>query len=288
MVIHAKALQAMAFLCYSQGDNPTAYKAGEKCIALVRQLNEPQMLATVLAFSGSARLFEGDYATGRKEIEEAVALSHSGDDKYTQGMALGMMAQVEMILNHDMKAAEAYEQRALALTREISGTWTSLMMYFGIGRGAMFRGDYAVARERFAYCLPLFEEMQDEHRTNMIHSELAHMDRYEGKLQQAEETYRKTIVVWQKIGHRAAVAHQLECFAFLAKAHEEPERALRLLGAAEFLRERINIHMQPLERKEYERHVAELRAMIAEDEFRTLWADGRSMSMDEAVAFALA
>lgn len=288
MIIRAKALQAMAFLYYSQGDNPNAYKAGEKCATFARQLDDPQMLAMVLAFSGSARLFEGDFANGRKQIEEAVALTRSGNDKYAQGMALGMMAQVQMIVNHDLKAAKEYEQRALALTREISGTWTSLMMYFGIGRGAMFRGDYAVARERFAYCLPLFEEMKDEHRTNMIHSELAHMDRYEGKLQQAEGVYRRTIVVWQRLGHRAAVAHQLECFAFLAKAHEEPERALRLLGAAEILRERINIHMQPLERKEYDRHVADLRAMIAEDEFRTLWAEGRSMSMDEAVAFALA
>jgi hypothetical protein len=151
----------------------------------------------------------------------------------------------------------------------------------------MFRGDYTLARERFLYCLPLFEEMKDQHRTNMIHSELAHMDRYEGKLQQAEETYRQTIVFWQKIGHRAAVAHQLECFAFLAKAHEEPERALRLLGAAEILRERINIHMNPPEREEYKREVADLHAMLADDEFRKLWAEGRSMSMDEAVAFAL-
>jgi len=288
MIIHARAFQAMAFLCYSQGDNQKAYKAGERCIAYARQLDDPQMLATVLAFSGSARLFEGDFVTGRKEIEEAVALTRLGDDKYVQGMALGMMAQVEMIVNHDLKAAEKYEQRALILTREISGTWTSLMMYFGIGRGAMFRGDYAVARERFAYCLPLFEEMKDEHRMNMIHSELAHMDRYEGKLQQAEDAYRQTIIVWQKIGHRAAVAHQLECFAFLAKAHEESERALRLLGAAEILRERINIHMQPLERREYEREVTDLRASMSEDEFKTLWAEGRSMSMDEAIAFALA
>jgi hypothetical protein len=197
------------------------------------------------------------------------------------------MAQAEMIINHNTKAAEEYERQAMELTSEMAGTWTDLMLYFGTGRGAMFRGDYAIARERFAYCLPLFLEMKDEHRANMIHSELAHMDRYEGKLQQALDTYRKTIVVWQKLGHRAAVAHQLECFAYLAKAQEEPEHALLLLGAAESLRERINIHMQPHEHDEYDREVSDLRASINEHPFRTLWGQGRALTMDEAVELAL-
>jgi non-specific serine/threonine protein kinase len=287
MMIHARAFQAMAFLCYSQGDNPNAYQAADKCISFARQLNDLRMLATSLAFAGSARLFEGDYTTGRKQIEEAMTITIQAGDKFARGMALGMMAQVEMIANHNIQAAVAYEQQALALTREIAGTWTSLMLYFGIGRGAMFRGDYALARERFAYCLPLFEQMKDEHRVNMIHSELAHMDRYEEKLPQAEERYRKTILVWQKLGHRAAVAHQLECFAFLAKVHEEPERALRLLGAAEILREKINIHMQPQERNEYGREVNELHASMTELEFAASWAQGRAMTMDEAIEFAV-
>ena len=287
MIIRAKALQAASFLCYSQGDNINAYKIGNECIALARQLGDVQLLATALAFSGSARLFEGEVEAARSQIEEAVELCRNAGDKFGLGMAYGMMAQVEMMVNHDVQAAVKYEQQALELTTEISNTWTGLMMYFSTGRGAMFRGNYAMARERFAYCLPLFEEMKDEHRVNMIHSEFAHMDRFEGKLQQAEQAYRKTIRVWQKLGHRAAIAHQLECFAFLAKAHEEPERALQLLGAAEILREKINIHMQPPERAEYEREVRDLRAIMTELEFATLWAQGRALTMEQAIDLAL-
>lgn len=245
------------------------------------------MLATVLAFSGSAKLFEGDFETARAQIQEAISVCEAAGDRYGLGLALGMMAQAEMIINRDKEAAEHYEQQALELTNEMSGTWTGLMMYFGTGRGAMYRGEYAIARERFAYCLPLFIEMRDDHRTNMIYSELAHMDRYEGKLQQALQTYRKTIVIWQRLGHRSAVAHQLECFAYIAKAQEELERALILLGAAELLRGRINIHMQPHERQEYERQVAEIHSAIPEIEFKKLWLHGRTLTMEQAIAFAL-
>jgi tetratricopeptide (TPR) repeat protein len=287
MMIRAKAFQAAAFLSYSQGDNPNARRAGNQCIALARQLGDIRMLAVALSFSSSARLFEGDFANARVEVEEAVAISRQAGERLGLGIALAMMAQFEMIANHNIQAAGQYEQQALALTRDIAGKWTNLMLYFGTGRSAMFRRDYEMARERFAYCLPLFEEIRDEHRVNMIHSEFAHMDRYQGNYQQAEKAYRKTILIWQKLGHRAAVAHQLECFAFIAKALEEPARALRLLGAAEILREKINIQMQPLERVEYESEVTGLRAMKSENEFKNYWAQGRALSMDEAVDLAL-
>jgi predicted ATPase/class 3 adenylate cyclase len=287
MLIRAKALQAAAFLSFSQGDNPNAYKAGSECIVLARQLDDIQMLAVALSFSASAKLFEGDIEIARAQIEEAIAICQNTGEKFGLAMAYGMKAQMEMMVNHDLNAAEAYEQKALEMTDEIAATWTGLMMYFATARGAIYRRDYAIARERLMYCLPFFIEMKDEHRVNMVNSEFAHMDRYEGKFHEAEERYRKTIRIWQKLGHRAAVAHQLECIAFLAKVHEEPERALHLLGAAEILREKIKIQMQPPEREEYESEVADLRASVTEQEFTRLWAQGRALTMEQAIQLAL-
>jgi hypothetical protein len=100
-------------------------------------------------------------------------------------------------------------------------------------------------------------------------------------------SYHETIKEWQRMGHRSAVAHQLECLAFIAKSLEQTEKATRLLGAAEALRQKIEIDMTPPEREEYEREVADLKANMDEKEFGSLWADGRSMTMDEAIEFAV-
>jgi hypothetical protein len=89
------------------------------------------------------------------------------------------------------------------------------------------------------------------------------------------------------MGHRSAVAHQLECLAFIAKAIEQPDKAARLLGAAEALRQKINVEMTPPEREEYEKEVADLKANMDGKEFASLWADGRSMEMDQAIELAL-
>jgi hypothetical protein len=46
--------------------------------------------------------------------------------------------------------------------------------------------------------------------------------------------------------------------------------------------------MTPPEREGYEKEIADLKANIDEKEFRSLWAEGRSMRMDEAIELALA
>ena len=86
---------------------------------------------------------------------------------------------------------------------------------------------------------------------------------------------------------RSAVAHQLECFAFIAKAQEQGERAVKLLGSAEALREASNSARTPQERIEYDRELAGLRAGMDEKTFDLLWEEGRSMNMEQAIELAL-
>jgi hypothetical protein len=99
--------------------------------------------------------------------------------------------------------------------------------------------------------------------------------------------YQATLLEWKRLGHRAAVANQLECFAFIAKIHGQPERAAKLFGAAEALREIINIQMTDLERAEYDREVADLKANLDENILASLWLEGRVMTMEQAITYAL-
>ena len=108
-----------------------------------------------------------------------------------------------------------------------------------------------------------------------------------GNLEEALALYKTTLQEWREFGHRGAVAHQLECLAFIAKAQDQGERAVRLMGAAETLREVSSSPMTPNEHTLYDKEVAELRASLDEPEFVALWAEGRTMTMDQAIAYAL-
>jgi hypothetical protein len=64
-------------------------------------------------------------------------------------------------------------------------------------------------------------------------------------------------------------------------------RAARLLGADEANRERIGAFLQPSDTPEYHRIRAEVRAHLDDTAFAAAWAEGRSMTLEQAIAYAL-
>ena len=139
----------------------------------------------------------------------------------------------------------------------------------------MHLGNFDQARENYMVAMNYMQELGANRNVQIIKSDLAHILRYEGNYSQALSAYHETIREWQRFWHRAAIAHQLESTAFIYKALEHTDKATRLLGAAETLREKIKIDMNMQERKEYDK------------EFASLWGEGRSMTMDEAIELAL-
>jgi predicted ATPase/class 3 adenylate cyclase len=287
IMYQAKALNAIGFLGFGQGDNLGSLKAFEDSASLLRQIGEKLMLAQALAYIGIARAFLGNRELAYAAAEEAIALAREVGDKVTLGVALSNMAGVLAITQGDLKMIRPYAEEGIQLLKEARGNWVVAMTVFGFALFTAMQGNYVEARSQFEACIPLFTELRDRHRLAMVHSELAHLERRQGHFAQAKPFYRETIQEWQKIGHRAAIAHELECFAFIAKAQEEDQRAAHLFGAAEILRENINIPMMPTERPEYDREVNDLRANMDEAAFSKAWAEGRALTMEQAIEYAL-
>jgi hypothetical protein len=110
----------------------------------------------------------------------------------------------------------------------------------GLGLNARFEGRLTDAHAYFRKGLEIAQRLKSKIFVLVMESELAHISRESGDLQGANEAYCKTIWKWKGFGQNAAVAHQLESFAFIARQEGEAERAIRLLGAAEALR---NVHV---------------------------------------------
>jgi predicted ATPase/class 3 adenylate cyclase len=286
-LIRAKALIAVGQLRFGQGENFSSLEAFEEAESLLVQIGDKRLLSQVLSAIAMARAFMGQRESAYATVEHALTLAREDGHKISLGMALTNMAGVLTIMQGDRQKAHLYHEEGIQLLREAGGHWLVAMTEFGYGLFMAAQGNYAEARAQFEACLAFFITLKDRHRLCMIHSEFAHLDRREGRFEKAKPLYRETIQEWQKLGHRAAVAHQIECFAFIAKSEEEDERAARLLGAAEALRERINIPMMPTERPEYDREVSDLRANMDEATFVKAWAEGRALTMEQAIEYSL-
>ena len=65
------------------------------------------------------------------------------------------------------------------------------------------------------------------------------------------------------------------------------ERAARLWGAADALREAIGAPLSPFERTELDTHTAAARTALGEEVFAAAWAQGRATPLNEAIEYAL-
>src|SRR5581483_10291255 len=79
----------------------------------------------------------------------------------------------------------------------------------------------------------------------------------------------------------------LELLAAVASAQGQPERAARLFGAAEALRQEIGAPVPPPERAAHASRVSAARAGCDAAAFAAAWAAGRAMRLEEAITYAL-
>jgi len=274
-------------MSFSQGDMRNASAAAATCAGYARQLGDKRLLATVLTFEAASKMMSARFNDVDDIMQEVLSIVDESNDPFAIGMAYGMLGSRMIMAGRDNEESRALVAKGLAALKGGENRFGHTMILFATAMGARFNGRFEEARAGFAPLLPIFHEMGDHHRSNMVRSEMAHMERLEGHHDTAAAMYRETILEWKRLGHRAAVANQFECFAFIARSHAQPERAIKLLGAAEALREIINIHMSEMERVEYEREVSHLKASMDEKMFTSLWTEGRAMTMEQAIQLAL-
>jgi tetratricopeptide (TPR) repeat protein len=283
----ARLLVAMSILSITIGDSQASAMEAEQATTLLRSLGDKWTLAIALAFHTGVKLTTGKFNEAIASIDEALRLAEELGDRYVLGTVMSAASFVEFFVNRDFAKADTFREKASELLREHGSRYSYGLTVLGFGDLLVRQGQFQKAREELNSAMQTMQEIGSTRHIANIKSVLAHVLRREGNYIEAIPAYQETIKEWKRMGQRSAVAHQLECLAFIAKAMEQPDQAARLLGAAEGLRQKIEIDMTPSEREEYEKEVADLKANMDEKVFDSLWKEGRSMTMDEAIDLAL-
>jgi tetratricopeptide (TPR) repeat protein len=151
------------------------------------------------------------------------------------------------------------------------------------------RGTFDRARTLFADGLAYFRTVAgDLHWIAEVLDNLGDLDCDQGNFQGAAANYAEALADWQAIGDIWGVADALTGFAQLAEGVGQPEQGARLLGAADALYEQAGIPLPPHDRINYPKTVAAIRSQLGADAYAHVYGAGRSLTMEQAVAAALA
>jgi hypothetical protein len=261
--------------------------AGET-LAVARESGDPAAIIDALVVGLQIEIMTRDGRQPddlRAAAREALQLATDLDDPGRLSWVQSALAMIEA--REDPAAAEVWMEGATEAARR-SGNPSALAGTLQMrGRVASLTDRQLEAQRWFRGAQAQYEAMGDTRFAMSAQSELAHALRRSGAIDEAEAEYRQSILGWQRTGNRGAVANQLESLAFTAQARGDGPRAARLFGAAEALRESAGDPMTDIERVEYEAEVDRLRGLLDLETFSDAWAEGRRLTSEAAVAFAV-
>ncbi|MGD8585080.1 MAG: adenylate/guanylate cyclase domain-containing protein [Chloroflexota bacterium] len=254
-----------------------------RAVALARELGDQFTLLVALGFFSITTNAKQEFSQEAvRAAEECLALARKLGSAYYKGLALSVLAGYEMQRGNEAIAV-AYLAEAAR-----SGSFMSAMSTFQTAVGlARISGDPVRALPYFQESKRQFDALGNAHFVAIATSEIAHIQRRSGDLDAAEAGYRESLARFHWQGHIAAVAHELECLAFISRRRNDLERAARLLGAAEVLREQAETPMLANEHEEYDLELVSLKEDLDAGTFERAWVAGRVMGINQAVEFAL-
>jgi predicted ATPase/DNA-binding SARP family transcriptional activator/tetratricopeptide (TPR) repeat protein len=243
----ARALNGAGVLAWRQGDYPAARALHEESLAIMRELDHRRGIAGSLNNLGNVAYEQADFPAARAFFAESLAIMRELGHRGGIAAALGNLGVVAKKQGDD-KAAWALYEESLSIQRELGDRWGIATSLQGLGSVAHDQGDY--------------------HGARALHEECG--------------------AIMRELGDRGGIATALEALAPALAALGSPGRAARLFGTAERLREEIGVPRPPNERPEFDKDVGAVRAALGDDTaFDRAWAEGRVMTLEQAVELAL-
>jgi hypothetical protein len=109
----------------------------------------------------------------------------------------------------------------------------------------------------------------------------------QGDYQNATVFLTESLNMFREVGSKQGIIECLGGFAEVADGNDQPERAVRLLGAAQALLGTIGARFETHDRVEFESLVNAARAALNDATFAAAWAEGRAMTLEQAIDYAL-
>ena len=240
------------------------------------------------ALDGAAALASavGDHARARTWAEENLTLSRDAGDAPGIAHALRELAGAAVDQGDNERARSLYTE--IAELEPQLDRYEVAVAQANLGYLALVGGDFEEARRCSEANLAVAREIGDRVlMANSLHN-LAIAAVQQGRSDDAVALVRETLALCHALGYTELIAYGLDMLAAVAVDAREPERAARLLGAAEGLLEATGARLEPAERAVHDGAVAAVRATVDAELVQRAWSAGRALAFDDAVALALA
>jgi tetratricopeptide (TPR) repeat protein len=164
--------------------------------------------------------------------------------------------------------------------------WSLAFALSNYGEVARSQGDYEKAEAYYRQTSALYEQADARGDQARLVNAFGYIAQHKGDFEKAETLFHESLNDFRRMGNHRGIAESLASLAGLAAERGRHRWAAPLLGAAESQLKAFGGAWWPADRVEIDRAKERMQSALG-DRFDGLWEQGQSMSVEEAIAYAV-
>ncbi|HXD09894.1 MAG TPA: AAA family ATPase, partial [Anaerolineales bacterium] len=323
-ILHARALAVYSIWHFQRGNFPETIRLAGQSLQMARRLSDRQTEAFSLNFLGAFNMLQGNVGEGMSLLEESLAIYRTLGDKIGQADTLRFLTVVnrghpEYLADFIKEAIRLYRElddlsgiticlmslarltmwqgdfsapapmldEAIMTSRQLGSQASEVEALLAYGTLAYWRGDYEGAMAFYEEAIGMSEKIGDRFQNLWGRVHKAYVVLRQGDIQKARALFKDNIKIISEASLTIPLVYAIEGLASLHVNQNQPERAARLFAWTDAMREKIGDHRPPVEQASVEKDLAVIHSKLNDDEFAKLSAEGRTMTVEQAIALAL-
>ncbi len=265
-------------------------REGSRWMEALLEQGPPATLRTVAStVAGIMTYWQGDYEASHRYLQESLELARRAGDADCIAHALyglGLLA----LEDQDLQTARSWMEEALSLYLKIDNPQDASTVRSSLGTLLLIQGNHDRAAAMMEEGLSLARGLGDRLSINTALYNLGQVAQARGDHELAARMFKEGVELSEEMGDRSYLSYFLEGLAVVAGVRGEAERSARLFGTVERLLRTVGAPVYGSynpNRFLYERTKAAVRSRLWESAFEEAQAEGRAMTLEQAVAYAL-
>ena len=218
--------------------------------------------------------------------EQALARTRLLGDAYELASGLSTLGFF-LVLNGSLSSAQKYLSESNTIYQQLQLKPVMSHLLSAYGQISLIRGDFQKARAYLQQHARASLELGSRHDYLWSHVRLGYVALREGNYEEAQRIFVESAREFKKDRNTIGVVFALEGLAALYMERQNLLQAARLLGWADSTREKISDQRPLLEQTDVDKIMTVCRAGLGQAELSKAYEDGKKMSLDEAVGYAM-
>ncbi len=245
----------------------------------------PKLYSYTLAQLALLTWLQSGPKEARPLVEQALSTARAHDDKWNIAWALSILGLV-LTNESDFIGAQSALEESRALFREVRDKRGYAYAVGGLAMSAYIQGDLATSLALQEEELVAYRQLGDKFFENAALRFIGMIQVRQGDLTRGVAALREALLIAQQLDSKHEIAIALTHIGDAAQAEGNAVRAMRLYLASKNILDSIGVWRQDDE-AELEEKLAASRAALVKSTFTHTIEQGRAMTLEQAVAYAL-